>query len=199
MSEHILSPQQMQVIDALSSGATTAHAAAQAGVHRNTISNWRHKQQVFRDALANAHYDRALLVREQYEIRVDRALQTLDELIADPKTPASIRLKAALTILEKASTPPPPQTEVVWAYHHTGFPKPGATKVHNDAQGAPPAPPPSAAPVQPPAHLHNDAQPAPTTIRRESPKLGRNDACPCGSGLKFKRCCLLKEVLKKAA
>lgn len=26
-------------------------------------------------------------------------------------------------------------------------------------------------------------------IRREAPKVGRNDPCPCGSGKKFKRCC----------
>ena len=25
--------------------------------------------------------------------------------------------------------------------------------------------------------------------RRELPKVGRNDACPCGSGKKFKNCC----------
>ena len=27
------------------------------------------------------------------------------------------------------------------------------------------------------------------TIRRDEPKVGRNDACPCGSGKKFKQCC----------
>ncbi len=27
------------------------------------------------------------------------------------------------------------------------------------------------------------------TVRREAPKVGRNDPCPCGSGRKFKRCC----------
>jgi preprotein translocase subunit SecA len=26
------------------------------------------------------------------------------------------------------------------------------------------------------------------TIRREMPKVGRNDLCPCGSGKKFKHC-----------
>ena len=26
--------------------------------------------------------------------------------------------------------------------------------------------------------------------RREEPKVGRNDACPCGSGKKFKKCCI---------
>jgi SEC-C motif-containing protein len=28
-----------------------------------------------------------------------------------------------------------------------------------------------------------------TPVRRESPKVGRNDPCPCGSGKKFKKCC----------
>jgi hypothetical protein len=28
------------------------------------------------------------------------------------------------------------------------------------------------------------------TIRREGPKVGRNDPCPCGSGKKHKKCCL---------
>ncbi|ULQ58737.1 YchJ family protein [Brucepastera parasyntrophica] len=31
-----------------------------------------------------------------------------------------------------------------------------------------------------------------TTIVRASPKVGRNDPCPCGSGKKYKQCCLSK-------
>ena len=27
------------------------------------------------------------------------------------------------------------------------------------------------------------------TFRREAPKVGRNDSCPCGSGKKYKKCC----------
>ncbi len=27
------------------------------------------------------------------------------------------------------------------------------------------------------------------TIKRETPKAGRNDPCPCGSGEKYKKCC----------
>lgn len=27
------------------------------------------------------------------------------------------------------------------------------------------------------------------TVRREGPRAGRNDPCPCGSGKKFKKCC----------
>ena len=37
----------------------------------------------------------------------------------------------------------------------------------------------------------NKANP-PSTFIRSTPKTGRNDSCPCGSGLKFKKCCLLK-------
>ena len=33
----------------------------------------------------------------------------------------------------------------------------------------------------------------PTTVRREEPKVGRNDPCPCGSGKKYKNCCMNKE------
>jgi SEC-C motif-containing protein len=29
-------------------------------------------------------------------------------------------------------------------------------------------------------------------FRREQPKIGRNDPCPCGSGKKYKKCCGLK-------
>ena len=29
-----------------------------------------------------------------------------------------------------------------------------------------------------------------TTVARATPKVGRNDPCPCGSGKKYKKCCL---------
>jgi SEC-C motif-containing protein len=31
----------------------------------------------------------------------------------------------------------------------------------------------------------------PDPVRRDQPKIGRNDPCPCGSGKKFKKCCAL--------
>jgi SEC-C motif domain protein len=33
----------------------------------------------------------------------------------------------------------------------------------------------------------------PAPFRQSAPKPGRNDPCPCGSGKKYKQCCLLKE------
>ena len=32
------------------------------------------------------------------------------------------------------------------------------------------------------------------TVRRERPKIGRNDPCPCGSGKKYKNCCMKKDM-----
>lgn len=38
-----------------------------------------------------------------------------------------------------------------------------------------------------------DGQPvAPQTFKRETPKVGRNEPCPCGSGKKYKKCCIGK-------
>jgi len=34
-----------------------------------------------------------------------------------------------------------------------------------------------------------DDLPVQQTIRRDMPKIGRNDPCPCGSGKKYKKCC----------
>jgi preprotein translocase subunit SecA len=37
-------------------------------------------------------------------------------------------------------------------------------------------------PQEEPAEVH-------FTFHRETPKVGRNDLCPCGSGKKYKKCC----------
>ena len=35
---------------------------------------------------------------------------------------------------------------------------------------------------------HSPTSGPPTTVRRQTPKVGRNDPCPCGSGKKYKKC-----------
>jgi preprotein translocase subunit SecA len=32
------------------------------------------------------------------------------------------------------------------------------------------------------------------TVKRDKPKVGRNDPCPCGSGKKYKKCCMGKGI-----
>lgn len=70
-----------------------------------------------------------------------------------------------------------------------------ATYLHPDSDGMPPAVPQQQAPAQAPgggsllsgnAGAAQTAQPA--TIKRDEPKVGRNDPCPCGSGKKYKKC-----------
>ena len=31
-------------------------------------------------------------------------------------------------------------------------------------------------------------------MKTRNVKVGRNDLCPCGSGLKYKKCCLVKNL-----
>ena len=40
-----------------------------------------------------------------------------------------------------------------------------------------------------PAEARGDYGRRPGTVRRQVPKVGRNDPCPCGSGKKYKKCC----------
>ena len=39
------------------------------------------------------------------------------------------------------------------------------------------------------ADREDEERPVQQTVRREGPKTGRNDPCPCGSGKKYKKCC----------
>lgn len=38
-----------------------------------------------------------------------------------------------------------------------------------------------------------EMQVPPTARQLKRGKVGRNDPCPCGSGMKFKKCCLLNQ------
>ena len=137
MFDEALTTQQIIVIDALSDGVNVTDAAARAGVHRNTIANWRRNSLFFREALADAQYDRVLLFRDQTERRLDRALETLDGVLSGPKASASARLKAALFIIDKACTPPGPRKQVPFdmAEIHVSHPQ-IVHPVHNNAQNA---------------------------------------------------------------
>jgi transposase-like protein len=184
MFDEALTPPQLIVINALSEGVNMTDAAAQAGVHRNTIANWRRNSLFFRESLADAQYDRALLFRDKTEDRLDRSLETLDAVLNDPKASASARLKAAMFIIGKAITPPQPRKQVPLDI--------GEVRVHKNPQ------PPEPATEENPPSVHNNAQNAQMPYHRETPKVGRNEPCPCGSGQKHKRCCLNKPLTKAA-
>ena len=45
-------------------------------------------------------------------------------------------------------------------------------------------------------NLWEDEEPVGEVVpfRRDRAKIGRNDPCPCGSGRKFKKCCMGKRI-----
>ena len=57
-----------------------------------------------------------------------------------------------------------------------------------DAQRIEPRPVPQRQVVMSHGGAAVQSQPQPAQLRREAPKVGRNDVCPCGSGKKFKKC-----------
>jgi preprotein translocase subunit SecA len=71
---------------------------------------------------------------------------------------------------------------------------PGAGSAASNVFGAPrtpapstPAPARASGPQQQPPRVGGDDAPV-KQVRRDEPKVGRNDPCPCGSGKKYKKC-----------
>ena len=168
-----LTPVQETVIAALTGGATMHAAAEAASIHRNTIAYWRRTSLRFREALAQAQYDKALFVREEAGNHVADAFAALHTILTKPDASDTARLNAAKYIIDKASTPPPPPPKPEPIYH-----------IENVATSE---------------IVHSNAQSRPAPFVRSTPKVGRNEPCPCGSNLKFKRCCLGKANLAAAA
>jgi hypothetical protein len=128
---------QQRVLALMSAGSTATAAARSVGVHRNTVGNWL-RSSVFREALADARRVQDIAWREQAASLAGQAIGAIQAILADPQTPAAVRLEAALAIRGRPSV--------------------------RDAA--------TASALQP------------------SARTGRNQPCPCGSGRKFKRCCM---------
>ena len=138
-----LPPAQEQVIAAIIGGATMQAAAKAASIHRNTISYWRQTSLLFREALAQAQYDKAVFIREEAENHVTDAFTAIHALLTKPDASDSARLNAARYIIDKASTPPPPKPEVI--YHPQNVPANSLAGAQpENVHGPAPSPPPEA-------------------------------------------------------
>lgn len=176
-----ITSQQDRVLALISAGSSIADAAQSVGIHRNTIHNWLRAQPSFRLALAAAREVKAVYWRDQAEQHAAAALDAILALLADPLAPASVRLKAAQTILELAVAPPPDPVS-----DSLDSPPPAPEREETPLAAAVPSAADPAAGAQTLKSVHKVAQ---------SPKPGRNDLCPCGSGRKYKRCCLHRPAL----
>lgn len=178
MPDSVLSAPQLKVVDALLNGANLNAAAELAGVHRNTIANWRHTSPAFQSALAVAETEMAQALHEEAFSRAAKAFQALDQILDDPKSSTSARLRAALFILNHAMPGARSKSPMIYDVSKPAVPPQPAAEAPAASQNS--------------ENLHKNAQPRPEPYRRPAPKIGRNDRCPCASGRKYKQCCLNK-------
>jgi transposase-like protein len=183
----VLTPAQQKVAALLSAGATIAAAARAAGVHRNTVTNWRRNPAI-----------QAALTQDS-QAKANLWLGETDPVVL---------LKAALTLLELQRQAPPaaPQKAIRETSDSVDAPYRPATKpgeivqsAHNAAHGLATS---HAAhetnPIRGPAIPQPSGTPRPSAIAAlpHGLKISRNHPCPCGSGKKFKRCCLSSQEPK---
>jgi uncharacterized protein YecA (UPF0149 family) len=107
MTESSLTPQQQQVIDAISSGGAIHGAIAAANVLHTDFLAWRRELLHFAAALEQAFAERELMHRERAIALVDQAYQTLGDILGNDKASPSLQFKAAKFILEQATPPIP--------------------------------------------------------------------------------------------
>jgi transposase-like protein len=180
-----LSPVQAQVALSLASGASITQAALAAGVGRTTIYEWRKNIPEFSAAVEQAAYDYTESVRDQLRTVSAKALTTLEQILDDPAASPSVRLRAALAVLNRPRFP-----KGDWAL-------PGRACTPEDLEEAE-------------EESIDDFRTFPNTSEQESDfstpvptrhvdKVGRNEPCPCGSGQKYKKCCLNLSAAGKAA
>jgi transposase-like protein len=103
-------PIQQQVIAHVSMGLSFTAAAEAAGVHRNTISNWRREIPSFATAFEKAARDQARAFQEEALDAVPQATQAILAVLNDPATSPALRLRAAGMILKWLTSNPSPRS-----------------------------------------------------------------------------------------
>jgi hypothetical protein len=170
-----LTPAQHRVLAQLAGGVSIKVAAASAGIHRNTVANWRRTVPAFAREFEFAARERSLYWHDQASALAGKAITVLTDILDDDSASPSLRLRAALKVLEMAADPQPEPMKPFPASAAQLEAVEGRAMLMQSALCTEPEP----------QTVHNPAQP-----RTSQP--GRNTLCPCGSKLKFKRCCALK-------
>ena len=96
---------QNDILERLASGQSVTRAAEACGIHRTTVHHWKRTNPEFAEAYQDAKEDAIDEHRAACHPHAGSSLDTMVKLMEDPKTPASVRLKVALYILNGAMTP----------------------------------------------------------------------------------------------
>src|SRR5579864_363336 len=184
ISDNNLSPVQAQVVAALAQGRTITDAARDAGLHRTTIHTWFRDQPVFKTAFEQAQREYVETLHDGMRDLAARAVETLRSLLDDPNTPPSVRLRTSLAVLHRPRFP------------QQGWQLPERIETPREQEVADQL-------VEIEADYramrmsealmkHSTQTTAPSVSEGDSPAsppVARNAPCPCGSGIKYKRCC----------
>lgn len=157
-----LTPVQSVVLKALVEGLSITAAAERGGVHRSTVHLWTRHHPTFARALLAARQDRADRLIDELGDLHELAINTFRQILSDDTIPASVRLRAAMEIVKVVQDQRPTQLAQLKAELHD-----------EGCSNNPNAMMPQTIP------LPNTAPTSPV----------RNAPCPCGSRLKYKRCC----------
>jgi transposase-like protein len=95
-----LTDPQLKVLNDLVSGISVSEAARAAGVHRNTVTNWRRQNPEFALYLSEALEERAIHYREELEALTFKAIRVLRTILNDVEASPSLRLRAAQAVLK---------------------------------------------------------------------------------------------------
>jgi len=198
-SHPTLTPLQHRVIQLLAAGHSISQAAESAQIHRNTIANWRRTVPAFAREIDFSTQEQCRAWREAATSLAPLAIKNLREILTADTASPSLKFRASMAILKMAVEPgshatipgadlasfvPPPENP-------ENLPDPAqscTTQAASDLASFVP-------PAENPENLPDSAQSC-TTHKpqpiRVTPQPGRNSPCPCGSGIKFKRCCANK-------
>jgi hypothetical protein len=181
-----LTPQQHRIIALLAAGNSITQAAAAENLHRNTIANWRRTVPAFARELEFALREQRQYWHEQATRLAPLSLHVIEETLTNPNASPSLRFRAAALIMKLATDPKAKALQTtdtlpaelaamegqIQGWHKETAAKPEIFDIEQSAK------------ISVDAQICTKPQPI-----RVAPKPGRNQLCPCGSNLKFKRCC----------
>jgi len=202
-----LTPQQHRVITSLACGDSITQAAVAEGLHRNTIGYWRRTVPAFARELEFALREQRQYWHDQAIQLAPQAIQTIFETLTNPESSPSLRFRAATLIVKMATDPDskalkafstlPPELEAqsgqVLAWRKQNSQNLCTVQGAQDAQNCTkPTPASSPEPGQRTAVVQSQIPEPAQNCTNPAPQPSRNSQCPCGSKLKFKRCCANK-------
>ena len=158
-----LTPIQVQVLESLVAGQSVTAAANEAGIHRTTVHLWTRTLPHFARAFLTLRQQRADRLVDELGDLSHLAINTFRQILSDDRASASVRLKAAMEIVKLVELQRP-----------AALADPKFEKMDDDLRVA---------------EIINPPKPAPRSPAMKTTPVGRNAPCPCGSPLKYKRCC----------